>query len=133
MSDAEFDDLERHACPGAGACGGQFTANTMATVCEMLGISPFGSASVPADDDDEGGGRAPGRGAWSIDVLRRGLRPRQILTREAIENAIAAVAATGGSTNAVLHLLAIAQRGGRAARHRRLRSDQRAGRRCWPT
>ena len=111
MSDADFDDLERHACPGAGACGGQFTANTMATVCETLGISPFGSASVPADDDGKAT-VARKAGALVIDVLRRGLRPRQILTHDAIENAIAAVAATGGSTNAVLHLLAIANEAG---------------------
>jgi dihydroxy-acid dehydratase len=111
MSQADFDDLERHACPGAGACGGQFTANTMATVCETLGISPFGSASVPATDEDK---RAVARraGALVVDVLRRGLRPRQIITRDALENAIAAVAATGGSTNAVLHLLAIANEAG---------------------
>jgi dihydroxy-acid dehydratase len=111
MSDAEFDDLERHACPGAGACGGQYTANTMAMVCETLGISPFGSASVPADDDAKAA-VARQAGALVVDVLRRGLRPRQILTREAIENAIAAVAASGGSTNAVLHLLAIANEAG---------------------
>ncbi len=111
MSDADFDDLERHACPGAGACGGQFTANTMATVCETLGISPFGSGSVPATDE---GKKAVARtaGALVMDVLRRGLRPRQIITRAALENAIAAVAATGGSTNAVLHLLAIANEAG---------------------
>jgi dihydroxy-acid dehydratase len=111
MSEADFDDLERHACPGAGACGGQFTANTMATVCETLGISPFGSASVPATDDQK---RAVARaaGALVVDVLRRGLRPRQIITRASLENAIAAVAATGGSTNAVLHLLAIANEAG---------------------
>src|SRR6476661_6584056 len=111
MSDADFKELERQACPGAGACGGQFTANTMATVCETLGISPFGSASVPADD----GAKvdvAKRAGAMVIDVLRRGLRPRQIITRAALENAIAAVAATGGSTNAVLHLLAIAREAG---------------------
>jgi dihydroxy-acid dehydratase len=111
MSDADFDDLERHACPGAGACGGQFTANTMATVCETLGISPFGSASVPADDEAKAA-VARRAGALVIDLLRRGLRPRQILTRDALENAIAAVAATGGSTNAVLHLLAIANEAG---------------------
>jgi dihydroxy-acid dehydratase len=111
MSDADFDDLERHACPGAGACGGMFTANTMATVCETLGISPFGSASVPADDQQKAA-IARTAGALVVDVLKRGLRPRQILTREAIENAIAAVAATGGSTNAVLHLLAIANEAG---------------------
>src|SRR4029453_10193147 len=96
----ELDALERQACPGAGACGGQFTANTMATVCECLGISPFGSASVPATDPRKADvARAAGR--LVMDLLARGLRARQILTRPAIENAIAAVAATGGSTNAV--------------------------------
>ena len=111
LSSADLDTLERHACPGAGACGGQFTANTMATVCEILGISPFGSASVPATDEDKSA-VARGAGALLMDLLRRGLRPRQILTRPALENAIAAVAATGGSTNAVLHLLAIARETG---------------------
>jgi dihydroxy-acid dehydratase len=108
---AELDALERQACPGAGACGGQFTANTMATVCEVLGISPFGSASVPAVDRDKAG-VARAAGALLMDVLKRGLRPRQIITRASLENAIAAVAATGGSTNAVLHLLAIANEAG---------------------
>jgi dihydroxy-acid dehydratase len=111
LSTPDFDALERQACPGAGACGGQFTANTMATVCECLGISPFGSASVPATDDEKVG-VARAAGVMAMDVLKRGLRPRQILTREALENAIAAVAATGGSTNAVLHLLAIASEAG---------------------
>jgi dihydroxy-acid dehydratase len=111
LSSAELDSLERQACPGAGACGGQFTANTMATVCEILGISPFGSASVPATDADKAS-VARDAGVLLMDLLRRGLRPRQILTREALENAIAAVAATGGSTNAVLHLLAIAKETG---------------------
>ena len=111
LSSAELGTLERQACPGAGACGGQFTANTMATVCEILGISPFGSASVPATDSDkESVARAAG--SLLMDVLRRNLRPRQILTRPALENAITAVAATGGSTNAVLHLLAIARETG---------------------
>jgi dihydroxy-acid dehydratase len=111
LSDDELASLERQACPGAGACGGQFTANTMATVCEILGISPFGSASVPAVDADK---TAVARAAGDLvmDVLKRGLRPREILTREALENAIASVAATGGSTNAVLHLLAIAREAG---------------------
>jgi dihydroxy-acid dehydratase len=111
LKDAELSTLESQACPGPGACGGQFTANTMATVCECLGISPMGSASVPAMDaakDDV----ARRTGALVMDLLRRDLRPRQIITRHAIENAIAAVAATGGSTNAVLHLLAIAQEAG---------------------
>jgi dihydroxy-acid dehydratase len=107
LSEQDFDALERQACPGAGACGGQFTANTMATVCEILGISPFGSASVPATDGDKAA-VARRAGAMVMDVLRRGVRPRQVITKDAIENAIAAVAATGGSTNAVLHLLAIA-------------------------
>jgi dihydroxy-acid dehydratase len=111
MTTADLDALERHACPGAGACGGQFTANTMATVCETLGISPFGSASVPAVDAEKGA-VARRAGALVIDLLRRDVRPRQILTRHALENAIAAVAATGGSTNAVLHLLAIAREAG---------------------
>jgi dihydroxy-acid dehydratase len=111
MTSADLDSLERQACPGAGACGGQFTANPMATVCETLGISPFGSASVPAVDADKGG-VARRAGALVMDLLTRGVRPRQILTRKAIENAIAAVAATGGSTNAVLHLLAIAREAG---------------------
>jgi dihydroxy-acid dehydratase len=111
LSTTELDALERQACPGAGACGGQFTANTMATVCEILGISPFGSASVPAADEDKAA-VARASGALVMDLLRRGLRPRQILTRPALENAIAAVAATGGSTNAVLHLLAIAKETG---------------------
>ncbi len=108
---AEFAALENAACPGAGACGGQFTANTMATACEFLGLSPFGSATVPAMDankDDV----ARQAGALAVDLMTRGLRPRQILTPAAFENAIAAVAATGGSTNAVLHLMAIAKEAG---------------------
>ena len=111
ITTAQLDSLERQACPGAGACGGQFTANTMATVCEVLGVSPFGSASVPATDADKAA-VARSIGTLAMDVLRRGIRPRQIITRPALENAIAAVAATGGSTNAVLHLLAIATEAG---------------------
>ena len=107
ITDGQLQTLENQACPGAGACGGQFTANTMATVCEFLGISPMGSASVPATDADKAG-VAEQAGRLVMDVLQRGDRARSILTREALENAIAAVAATGGSTNAVLHLLAIA-------------------------
>ena len=111
MSDAELADLENHACPGAGACGGQFTANTMATATEFLGISPMGSASVPATDPkkDEVGFQA---GVQIMELVRRDLRPCAILTRKALENAIASVAASGGSTNAVLHLLAIAHEAG---------------------
>ncbi len=108
MTDEDFKDLEDHACPGAGACGGQFTANTMAMALEFLGLSPIGSASPPANDPrkDE---VCVGAGELIMDLLHRGLTPADILTPEAFENAIAAVAATGGSTNAVLHLLAIAR------------------------
>ena len=111
MSEAALHSLEDRACPGAGACGGQFTANTMAAACEFLGISALGSGSPPALD---GSRRDVARqaGRQVVDLVRRGLTPRRILTREALENAIAAVAATGGSTNAVLHLLAIAQESG---------------------
>jgi dihydroxy-acid dehydratase len=111
ISDAELRELEGVACPGPGACGGQFTANTMAMALEFLGLSPMGSASVAATDgrkDDVG----VAAGRLVMDVLRRGLRPRDIVTRAAIENAIAGVNASGGSTNAVLHLLAIAREAG---------------------
>jgi dihydroxy-acid dehydratase len=111
MTDAQLKDLEDHACPGAGACGGQFTANTMATAIEFLGIAPMGSGSVPAVDPAKADvGRQAGR--LVMDLLHRNLTPSQILTRQSIENAIAAVVATGGSTNAVLHLLAIARESG---------------------
>jgi dihydroxy-acid dehydratase len=108
MSDADLCDLENHACPGAGACGGQFTANTMALALEFLGISPMGTASPPALDRRKKE-VAFNAGQTVVDQLRRGLKPRDILTRKSFENAIAGVAATGGSTNAVLHLLAIAR------------------------
>ena len=108
ISEAEFRDVEDHACPGAGACGGQFTANTMATAYEMLGISPMGFNDVPALD--------PGKediafecGKRVMELLREGVTPRSIITRRSFENAIAGVMATGGSTNAVLHLLATAR------------------------
>jgi len=107
MSDAQLNSLESAACPGPGACGGQFTANTMALVCEFLGIAPMGLSSVPAMDS---GKAAAGRraGELVLDLLRGNITPSRIITKSAIENAIAGVAATGGSTNAVLHLLAIA-------------------------
>jgi dihydroxy-acid dehydratase len=107
----QFKAVENTACPGAGACGGQFTANTMSTVMEFLGISPMGSNGIPATvaEKEEAAFNA---GKLIMDALRRDLRPSQIITRKAIENAIAAVAATGGSTNAVLHLLAIAREAG---------------------
>jgi dihydroxy-acid dehydratase len=111
ISDADLLELENSACPGAGACGGQFTANTMAMVCEFLGLSPMGSASVPAVDAKRlEVARAVGEMAMKL--LERDLRPRQVLTLDAFENAIASVAATGGSTNAVLHLLALAREAG---------------------
>jgi len=108
MTDAELRELEDSACPGAGACGGQFTANTMATAFEILGISPIGSSNVPALDPKKGD-VAFEAGKLVMDLLQRDLRPKQIITREALENAIATVAATGGSTNSVLHLLAVAR------------------------
>ena len=108
MTDAELKDLEDHACPGAGACGGQFTANTMSTVMEFIGLSPMGLNSIPALDPkkDEAAFQC---GHIVMDLLKRGVKPLDILTRKAFENAIASVAATGGSTNAVLHLLAMAR------------------------
>jgi dihydroxy-acid dehydratase len=108
MTDADLKDLEDHVCPGAGACGGQFTANTMAMALEFLGLSPMGTASVAATDPakEQVGADA---GALVLDLLRRGITPRSITTRAAFENAIAGVAASGGSTNAVLHLLALAR------------------------
>jgi dihydroxy-acid dehydratase len=106
-----FKAVENAACPGAGACGGQFTANTMSTVMEFLGISPMGSNGIPATvpEKEEAAFNA---GKLVVEVLRKNLCPSQIITRKSIENAIAAVAATGGSTNAVLHLLAIAREAG---------------------
>ncbi len=111
ISAEQFKAVENAACPGAGACGGQFTANTMSTALEFLGISPMGSNGIPATvtEKDEAAFNA---GKLVVELLRRDLRPSQILTRKAIENAIASVAATGGSTNAVLHLLAIAHEAG---------------------
>jgi dihydroxy-acid dehydratase len=108
MSGEDLHELEGVACPGAGACGGQFTANTMSTALEFLGISPAGLNGIPA--------LAPAKteaaeeaGRLVMDLLRRDVRPSQVITREALENAIASIAATGGSTNGVLHLLAIAR------------------------
>ncbi|PLS77035.1 MAG: dihydroxy-acid dehydratase [Chloroflexi bacterium] len=111
MTDDELRELEDVACPGPGACGGQYTANTMATVLEVLGLAPMGSGSVPAVDPrkNEVGIRA---GELIIDLLRRDLKPLDVLTPTAFENAIVSVASTGGSTNAVLHLLALAREAG---------------------
>src|SRR5215475_801652 len=111
ISDAELLAIENVACPAAGACGGQYTANTMSTVMEMIGLSPMGFNSVPAMDPqkDEVSFRC---GEIVMSLLRRGTKPQDILTRPAFENAIASVAASGGSTNSVLHLLAIAREAG---------------------
>ncbi|MDQ3700519.1 MAG: dihydroxy-acid dehydratase [Chloroflexota bacterium] len=111
MTDAALKELEDAACPAAGACAGQYTANTMAMALEFLGLSPLGTAGVPATDlsKDAVGERA---GELVMDMLRRGMRPRDIATRRAFENAIAGVVASGGSTNAVLHLLAMAHDAG---------------------
>ncbi len=107
INDAQLEELEAAACPGAGACGGQFTANTMAMACEFLGISPIGLSGVPALSPDK---HAASRqaGVLIMEAARNDLRPSKIITLKAIENAIASVAASGGSTNAVLHFLAIA-------------------------
>jgi len=111
MSDADLHELETVACPGAGACGGQFTANTMATAFEALGISPAGSSGVPATDARRAEVmRAAGRRV--MELLREDFRPSRVLKKANFENAIAAVMATGGSTNAVLHLLACAREAG---------------------
>jgi dihydroxy-acid dehydratase len=107
ITDEELTEIEDVASPGAGACGGQFTANTMAMAFEVLGISPAGFSMVPALDESKAD-VAKRSGALVMDVLRSGLRPSQIVTRESLENAIAAIACSGGSTNGVLHLLALA-------------------------
>ena len=111
MSDEKLKELECSACPGVGACGGQYTANTMALVCEFLGIAPMGLSSVPATNAGKAhAGELAGK--LTLSLLKNNLTPSKIITRTAIENAIAGVAATGGSTNAVLHLLAIAREAG---------------------
>ncbi len=111
MTEDDLRELENVACPGPGACGGQYTANTMATAMEFIGLSPMGTASVPAVDPrkNEVGFRC---GQLVMELLRRNIRPSDILSRDAFENAIASVAATGGSTNAVLHLLALGREAG---------------------
>jgi len=111
VSDEELTELENVASPGAGACGGQFTANTMAMAFELLGISPMGSSMVPAEEGKKGQ-VAEDCGRLIVDVIERDLRPSAIITRAALENTIAGVAMTGGSTNAVLHLLAVANEAG---------------------
>ncbi len=111
MSEGEVHALESVACPGAGACGGQFTANTMATVLDFLGISSPGLNEVPANHPQKPAA-AVEAGRLVMDLVRSDTRPSQLLTRESLENAIASIAATGGSTNGVLHLLAIAREAG---------------------
>jgi dihydroxy-acid dehydratase len=111
ITDAQLKELECAACPGAGACGGQFTANTMALVCEFLGIAPMGISSVPATNEGKAlAGELAGK--LTLQLLKQNLLPSKVITKASIENAIAGVAATGGSTNAVLHLLAIAREAG---------------------
>mgnify|MGYP006100491757 FL=1 len=107
ISADELKAIEDSACPGAGSCGGQFTANTMATAVELLGLAKMGSGSIPATDPAKKD-MAIEVGRLAVDLVERDLRPRQIVTRQAIENAIASIATTGGSTNGVLHFLAIA-------------------------
>jgi dihydroxy-acid dehydratase len=108
MTAEELHELESVACPGAGACGGQFTANTMSTILEFLGLSPAGANGIPALSKRKAKA-AEDAGRLAVDLVRRDVRPRHIVTREALENAAASVSATGGSTNGVLHLLAIAR------------------------
>jgi dihydroxy-acid dehydratase len=111
MADSDLKEIEDKACPGAGACGGQFTANTMAMVCEFLGVAAMGSGGVPATHPSKMR-QAQSTGKLVMELVGTQRLPKQILTRAAFENAVASVAATGGSTNAVLHLLAIAHTSG---------------------
>ncbi len=108
MTAEDLHELESVACPGAGACGGQFTANTMSTILEFIGLSPAGANGIPALSKRKAKA-AEEAGRLAVDLVRRDVRPRQIVTRDALENAAASVAATGGSTNGLLHLLAIAR------------------------
>ncbi|MFT4948884.1 MAG: dihydroxy-acid dehydratase, partial [Natronomonas sp.] len=111
MTEAELDEMERHACPGAGSCGGMFTANTMASVSEALGFAPLGSASPPAEDESRYA-EAERAGQLAVEAVEAGRRPSDILSKESFENAITLQVAIGGSTNAVLHLLAMAAEAG---------------------
>ncbi|AZH26604.1 dihydroxy-acid dehydratase [Haloplanus aerogenes] len=111
MTDDELDTLERNACPGAGSCGGMFTANTMASISEAIGFAPLGSASPPAEDEARYD-VARETGELVVDVIEEGRKPSDFLSRKSFENAIALQVAIGGSTNAVLHLLAMAAEAG---------------------
>jgi len=111
MSDEELDDLERNACPGAGSCGGMFTANTMAAISEAIGLAPLGSAAPPAESEERTA-VARDAGALAVEVIEERRRPSDVLSRASFENAIAVQTAVGGSTNGVLHLLALAAEAG---------------------
>lgn len=111
IDEKEFNCIENAACPTAGACGGQFTANTMATIMEAIGMSPAGLNGIPAVDEEKKKA-AFLCGELAMNLVRKGLKPSQIMTRPAFENAVASVAASGGSTNAVLHLIALAHEAG---------------------
>ena len=126
ITEAELGEIERRACPGEGACGGMFTANTMSSIGEAIGMSLPGSASPPAVDPRRHAD-AEAAGAAVVRMLELGITPRMIMTKPAFENAIALTSALGGSTNAVLHLLAHRQRGWGRAAPRRLQPDRRAG------
>jgi len=111
MTEEELDDLERHACPGAGACGGMFTANTMASIAEVIGLAPLGAASPPAESEERYR-EAERAGELAIEAIENDRKPSDILSRKSFENAITLQVAIGGSTNAVLHLLALAAEAG---------------------
>jgi dihydroxy-acid dehydratase len=111
MSEEELDEMERHACPGAGSCGGMFTANTMASISEAIGFAPLGSASPPAEDESRDR-VAREAGTLVVEALKDRRSPSDFLTKESFENAIALQVAVGGSTNGVLHLLAMAAEAG---------------------
>jgi len=111
MTEEELDEMERHACPGAGSCGGMFTANTMASISEALGFAPLGSASPPAEDESRYA-EAERAGELAVEAVEAGRSPSDFLTKESFENAITLQVAVGGSTNAVLHLLAMAAEAG---------------------
>ena len=132
ITDREVHALESVACPGAGACGGHFTANTMATALDFLGVSAPGLNEVPATHPGKPQA-AVKAGELAMKLVVDDTRPSQVLTREAFENAIAAIAATGGSTNGVLHLLAIAARGRHRARRSTTSTRSRRARRSSPT
>ena len=132
MSDADLLEIERRACPGEGACGGMFTANTMSSIGEAIGMSLPGSASPPAIDARRHGD-ARAAGAAVVRMLELGITPRMIMTKQAFENAIALTSAVGGSTNAVLHLLAIANEARVELRPRRLQPHRRRACRTSPT